>query len=199
MTYITDISRRARPGTNPVGQTPVRFPSSLVLPGLTTTLRASFRRHQVLSILGALCVAAPLAAQTKGSAAAKITPVPANACARLRGHEVASAAGGTLLEEFVAPTNGADSRCRYRIIARGRQLVIMLWIMPPEHFAALRRFQQDVVGPRSGVGDDAVLSFHPDTEQWDLLAHRKGRIVTRVTGPDSAIVRRVAQSALLKF
>jgi hypothetical protein len=163
----------------------------------------TFRRpHLAITLAGALggaLVAAPLVAQDTRSATPKVTPVPANACASLRGHEVARAAGGSLLEEFAAPTNGTDSRCRYRVITAGRQQVIMLWLMPPEHFAALKRLQQDVVAPARGIGDDAVLSFHRDTEQWDLLAFRKGKIVTRVTGADSAVVRRVTLAALSKF
>jgi hypothetical protein len=143
-----------------------------------------------------------LVGATLAVAAAAAEPVDlrkADVCATVSATEVAHIAGGSPSDtrRFNAP-DGKLARCLYLVSPPGGKERIgwVVELLPAADFDAMRPYIEQPVRELAGVGDGAYVYKDPDSGRFRLYAHRRGGPSVSVTGPDDAVVRRIAVFAL---
>lgn len=127
-----------------------------------------------------------------------------DACKAVPGDSVASALGGKLAE--ARSVKGGDSlaaKCVYTIVPSGpgnsAHKIYILWLMPAQDFDSMKKLQEGPVKKVDKLGDDAFITFHPETKRHDLMTVKRGKIAIEVTGEDVDSIRKIAQQALSHF
>lgn len=147
---------------------------------------------------GAALIAAPEA--PAGSTAGPADPSTSDVCILVPGSDVATATGGRLVETMLVRPDGRFARCRYTVSVgagdRERRDVYVVWLHSAVDFDDLRKHQDDPVEPVARLGDEAFVSFHPDSERHDLFVLLRGIAAVEVTAPTAAGARAVAETSL---
>ncbi len=125
-------------------------------------------------------------------------------CTGLPGAEVARAAGGRLLEAkpFQAP-DGSLARCSYRVAPQGasdeKGIVWVVELLPAGQYETIRAFIEQSVRELAGIGDGAFAYKENESGRSRLYVRRRKKATLSLTGPDEAVLRRVALLALSRL
>ncbi len=159
-------------------------------------------RHGVMGssvLLASLSLTSTVAAGSAGGLAR------ADVCASLPAAEVVrTVGGGRLLEAtpFRAP-DGKLARCSYAVVPAGtageKPVLWMVELLPAGQFEALRPFIGQPVREIAGIGDGAFVYKEGESGRSRLYVRRRKRETLSLSGPDEAVLRKIALLALSRL
>lgn len=114
-------------------------------------------------------------------------------CQIVAGEMVAEAVRGRLVE-----TRAAEGRCVYVVaLPEGvANATFVIYRHEARDYGELRDAQDGEVTRLDGLGDEAVLSFDPETKRYWLLVLQRDLGTLQISGDDKELVRQVAATAL---
>ncbi|MFA5809242.1 MAG: hypothetical protein WC935_02735 [Thermoleophilia bacterium] len=108
--------------------------------------------------------------------------------------------GGTFTgSKEIADPPPNQVHCTLNIEIGGSQKVFVIWQMPAEDFDGLKAAAEDPVTDVSGIGEKAFVTFHPDTQRYDVAAAKAGKFTVEVTGDDEAQVKQVVNLIISQY
>lgn len=124
----------------------------------------------------------------------------AGQCPVVDGQQAASALGGTYVDsKEIANPPANQVHCTLTVDIGGASKVFVIWQMPAEDFDDLKAAEEDPKTDVSGVGEKAYITFHPDTQRYDMAAAKMGKFTVQVTGDDEEQVKKVVSLIISQY
>lgn len=124
----------------------------------------------------------------------------AGQCPVVDGQQAALALGGTYVDsKEIANPPANQVHCTLTVDIGGAPKVFVIWQMPAEDFDDLKAAEEDPKTDVSGVGEKAYITFHPDTQRYDMAAAKMGKFTVQVTGDDEEQVKKVVSLIISQY
>ena len=113
-------------------------------------------------------------------------------CPVVDGQQAATALGGTFVSsKEIADPPPNQVHCTLTLELNGAQKIFVIWQMPAEDYEPLKAAEEDPKTDISGVGEKAYITFHPDTQRYDMAATKAGKFTVQVTGDNEEQVKQL--------